>query len=248
MESISINDKTLTLLMRVRTGIRIVGLLFSFMAVSQAGDFLDQLWPQTDLYVKVKQNTRVYAFYSGTRIRDSGYSDGQAGIHLDFFTGSILNPKRTQDWPDEARRKALQFRVGYLFGRTPGDRANPFVEHAGTAEFTPRFYLAGKVLLTDRNRADFRFINGRFTPRYRNRLRCEHTFHLGRLTINPYGSVEAFQDWRFDPFYRFRYSAGAEVGVKRWLVLESYYLRQQDSKPFPNGVNVLGLVLQFYVQ
>src|SRR5689334_12107225 len=147
MESIANNDKTFTSSMRVHSGIRIAGLAFSFMAVSQAADSLDQLWPQTDLYVKVNQTTRVYAFYAGTRTRDTGYSDGQAGIHLDFFTRAMLNPKRTQDWPDEARHKALQFRVGYLFGRASGDRRDSFVEHTGTAEFTPRFYLAGKVLL-----------------------------------------------------------------------------------------------------
>jgi hypothetical protein len=180
MELVASNDKTFTSLMRVRNGIRIAGLAFSFIAVSQAADFLDQLWPQTDLYVKVNQTTRVYAFYSGTRIRDTGYSDGQAGIHLDFLTRAMLNPKRTQNWPDEARHKALQFRIGYLFGRSPGNRPDPFVEHTGTAELTPRFYLGGSFLLTDRNRIDLRFINGRFTPRYRNRLRCEHTFHMGR--------------------------------------------------------------------
>jgi hypothetical protein len=226
-----------------------VSLLLAVSALAQpaqGGDFFDQFWPETDIYVSLGENTRLFGLLAGTRTKADGYTDGQVGIHIDWFTPPLFNQKRMERRADIAKNRFVQLRLGYLYGRTPANSPNPFVEQTGVAEFTPRFFLPGKVLATDRNRGDFRFLNGVFTPRYRNRLKLERTFPLGRFNITPYISAEAFYNWRYNAFNRVRYSVGEELELTRRIVLETYYLRQQDSKSDPKGENVVGLALQLY--
>ena len=137
-------------------------------------------------------------------------------------------------------------RVGYLFTRTPSESSDPFSEHTPTVETHWRFPLPGSLLLTDRNRVDLRIKDGNYQPRYRNRLKLERTFKAGRLDVTPYAHAEAFYDWKFNKFHRFRYAAGAEVSFGRHVVFESYYLRQRDTVTSPPHLNAIGSALQFY--
>ena len=211
----------------------------------RALDLFDQLWPELNVFVKTSEHSRLFFLSAGTRVRQGGYTDGQLGAHLDMYFGPVFK-HRTERQPDAARGRLLSVRMGYLFGKTPKDSPDPFVEHTPIIEVTPRFYFAKKVLVTDRNRYDFRFLNGVYTPRYRNRVKIERTFEMGKRALTPYGHVEAFHDRRFDGFHRFRYTAGAEFEINKRFVLEGYYLRQQDSQADPVGLNVAGLVLQIY--
>jgi len=203
------------------------------------------LWPELDLFVNTSEHSRLFFLLAGTRVRQGGYTDGQLGAHLDLYFGPVFK-HRADNQPDEARSRLLSVRVGYLFGKTPKDSPDPFVEHTPIIEVSPRYYLAKGLLLTDRNRYDFRFLNGIYTPRYRNRLKIERTFQLGKRSLTPYAHVEGFYDRRFNSFHRFRYTAGAEFQINKRFVLEGYYLRQQDSQADPRGLNVAGIVLQFY--
>jgi hypothetical protein len=106
--------------------------------------------------------------------------------------------------------------------------------------------VPGKILMSDRNRTDFRIIDGEYRPRYRNRLKVERNFKTGRFELNPYAHAEAFYDWHLKMFNRFRYTAGIEWTITRHIILESYYARQNDTAPSRRSVNALGAVAQFY--
>lgn len=207
----------------------------------------DEFWPETDLFVKLNDSSRLFLLWAGTRTQEGGYTDGQAGAHIDFFLPPFLFKDRVSKHPDVAKNKFLTLRLGYLFGTTPTDSANPFTEHTPTVELNSRFFVK-KLTLTNRNRFDLRFIDGDFTPRYRNRIKLERTFPAGKVNVTPYGHAEAFYDWRYNAFHRFRYAVGGEVEITRWFVLESYYLRQVDSRSNPRAENVAGLAVQFYVR
>jgi hypothetical protein len=139
-------------------------------------------------------------------------------------------------------------RLGYLYGKTPEDSPDPFVEHTPLIEVTPRYYLPKRILLSNRNRYDFRFLEGVYTPRYRSRVKMERTFPTGKRALTPYAHVEAFYDRRFDSFHRFRFTVGGEFEINKRFVLEGYYLRQQDSQSEPRGLNVAGIGLQIYLR
>jgi hypothetical protein len=206
---------------------------------------LDQLWPDGNAFLKLNDNRRLFFLYAGTRVQQGGYSDGQLGAHVDLFLAPITKI-RVQRHPDVARNRFLSIRLGYLYGKTPKDSPEPFVEHAPLVEITPRYYLPKGILLTSRNRLDFRFLDGVYRPRYRLREKLERSFEIRSFTVTPYAHAEAFYDWRYDAFHRFRFAAGGEIQLHRHLVVEGYYLRQHDSRSSVRALNVAGIGIQFY--
>jgi Protein of unknown function (DUF2490) len=229
--------------------IRVVLWLMPILCVPrlQAQDTRNEFWPEFDVYLKLNEKSRLFFLYSATKLdQRATHADGTLGGHLDFYTLPLFGRRLLLHRADAARSKSFMLRAGYLFSRTPSGSTDPFTEHTPTVETHWRFPLPGSMLLTDRNRADFRFVDGDYQPRYRNRLKLERTFKAGRLDLTPYGHAEAFYDWRFDKFHRFRYSAGAEVLLGRHVIFEGYYLRQRDSVSSPQHVNAVGLALQFY--
>lgn len=126
-----------------------------------------------------------------------------------------------------------------------------------------RKLLPGELLLTDRNREEFRFITGDFSFRYRNRVTIEREFQVSSVpllrarTITPYVSGEMFYDTRFDVWNRNRYAVGVVQSLrrgpilrqllpKRAINLDLYLMRQNDSRSSPGHVNALGAALILY--
>jgi Protein of unknown function (DUF2490) len=212
----------------------------------QADDTRTEFWPEWDVYLKLNDKSRLFFFYSATKLDDrQSYADGSVGGYFDFYTLPVFR-RRQRTHADAARSKLLMIRAGYLYSKTPSGSADPFVEHTPTVEAHARWLFPGALLLTDRSRVDFRIVDGDYQPRYRNRLKIEHTFKAGRLEFTPYGHAEAFYDWRYDKFHRYRYSVGSEVALGRHFIFESYYLRQRDTVSSPPHVNAIGMALQFY--
>ena len=209
-----------------------------------------ETWPEIDAFVKLGENSRLFFLGAGTKVKEQGYSDGALGVHVDLFTSPILKSRleRTARRADVARHKFLQLRIGYLYSRSAKSSSNQFVEHTPTFEGSPRFYLARHVLVTSRVRGDFRFVDGVFTPRFRFREKVERSFHLRSFVLTPYAHAEAFYDWRYDVWHRFRYAAGAEWELNRHVVLEGFYLRQRDNRASTKYLNAVGVSLQLYIQ
>ena len=139
-----------------------------------------------------------------------------------------------------------------------GSNDDPFKEHRFLTEQTLRKQLPGDMVLSDRNREDFRVVNGDFSFRYRNRLTLEREFHLfsGR-NITPYVSGEIFYDTRYSTFNRNRFAVGIQHALrrgplrkmllhKRQIVLDLYFMRQNDSRAEGRHVNAIGAALSFY--
>lgn len=94
-----------------------------------------------------------------------------------------------------------------------------------------------------RNRLELRWIDGDFSWRDRLRLWIEREFHIGRVTLVPYGSAEPFWDSRYDAFTRVRYQLGTVVPITRWFALEVNYTRDRDDvdeiESITNALNVI---------
>ena len=93
------------------------------------------------------------------------------------------SPAVKSDSPDP-----LLLRVGYRY--LPS--TNGPTEHRGVVEATGRCPLKSGFLFSDRNRADFRFINGEFSWRYRNRLTAERTVSILSYHFTPYARGEVY--------------------------------------------------------
>lgn len=230
----------------VRRTLGLVLLLLPLPAALRASDWLDQFWPEAKIYIKTSSLSRIYLQAAGTRTRESGYSDGQLGAHFDVYFSPFLLKDRPLRHPDASRSKMIMVRAGYYLDKTPRNSSDPFTEHTALIECTPRFFLPKLILVENRLRGDLRFIDGVFTPRFRDRLRVERPFNTRLKTINPYSEFETFYDWRYNSFHRQRYSAGAEWILHPRFILEGYYLRQYDSQSSKPWSDVAGVVLQFY--
>jgi hypothetical protein len=80
--------------------------------------------------------------------RNAQAYEAQIGAHIDYIPN-----------------KHVILRAGYRFGRAVGSNSDPFKEHRFLTEQTLRKLLQGDLLLSDRNREDFRFVNGDFSFR-----------------------------------------------------------------------------------
>jgi hypothetical protein len=216
-------------------------------AVAQPSDSSNEFWPEFDLFIKLNQQSRIFAMYTATKSQDLGaYANGQAGLYFDYWMARPLR-KPLIGYFDPSRSKALMVRVGYLLNRPKNNSGNA-TEHTATAEVTSRAHLPASLLLSDRNRVDLGWVAGDPNHRYRNQLKLEWTFDAGRFQFTPYAHAEVFYDFKEGKWTRFRYAAGAEWYITKRFVLEGYYLRQNTWGQVPQFVNGLGVVFQVHLR
>ena len=219
-----------------------------FVVVIEAGaqsnsDTNNEFWPEIQAYFNVKPKVRIFLLGSVSKsVEDGEILSGQAyegliGAHVDYLANDHFF-----------------VRTGYRF-ITSLDEDTPNKEHRIVIEQHFRKLLKGEILLSDRNREDYRFINGDFSFRYRNRVTLEREFIIKDRALTPYASGEIFYDSRFNAWNRNRYAVGVVVPIrrryaalkmlfpKRDVTLDIYYMRQNDSRSSTPHVNGFGMAL-----
>lgn len=221
-------------------------LAFTATAAAQTSDVTNEVWPEFDFFIKLNEKSRIYALYSATKQENlETYADGQTGVNIDFYAVRGFR-KHVINYLDPSRSKMLMVRAGYLVTR-PKNNSGTSTEHMATFEATGRGHLSGGFLLSDRNRVDFRWVAGVPKHRYRNRLKLEKTFDVGRFQVTPYAHAELFRDFNEGKWSRFRYAVGGEWNLTKHIVFEAYYLRQNTWASVPQFVNATGIAIQFYI-
>ncbi len=204
-----------------------------------------QLWPEVSTYVRLNDRMRLYLLATTTReSRES--TEGEYGPNFDFYLKPLLKQKRWVVFRlDESKRRLVMFRIGYRYIHSyTGDSPD---EQRGVLEATARYPLRLGVLVSSRNRMDFRFIEGVYSWRYRNRLTFETEYAIGRFKFNPYVRGEVYYDSRFDKWSRTALIAGSAFLITRHLELESYFEHQNDTGGSHNRqVNAVGAVVNLY--
>jgi hypothetical protein len=202
-----------------------------------------QSWPEVDTYLKLSSNVRVSFYAALTRENTTG-SSAEIGPNIDFFLKPLVKLKRITAFQlDQSKDRPVMLRLGYRYmPSTDGT-----VEHRGFAEATGRYPLLRGVLLSDRNRVEFRDISGQFFWRYRNRLSAERTFAIHGYHFTPYLRAEAFYDEKVSKWSRTALTAGSTFPIGKRFELEWYYEHQNDTASPPNReVNGLGYVFSMY--
>ena len=210
-------------------------------ARAQEQESVKQFWPRLDVFVPVNEKVRLNFRFSVTKAEETRENtEGQIGVHVDYTVG-----------------ERLVLRAGYRSGFSLTE-VDPFKEHRPLLEQTFRQPLPLKLLLTDRNREEFRIVNGNFSFRYRNRLKLEREFLLPRRSLTPYGSIEVYHDSRFNVWNRNRLTAGVQIQLRRALPLLSHalprrqvildfsYTKQNDSRSQPNHIHAIGAGLAIH--
>lgn len=219
--------------------------LFTFSAVSRSSaQDQSQFWPEIDTYVKLSPRTRLFLLTALSSDQDTKTLQGEFGPNFDIYLTPFLRPHLRS--MDSAKSKFVIFRVGYRY--MPTLQGTGSTENRIIAEMTSRFNLPWAILLSDRNRFDFRFIQGQpFSWRYRNRLTLERNFEIRGYTFTPYVRGELYWDSRYDKIAKNAFTIGSVFPLTKRTESELYYEDQRDSTSTPNThTRGVGVVLSLY--
>jgi hypothetical protein len=205
----------------------------------------EQFWPEVSTFVKLNDRMRFY-FLATTVKENLESTEGEFGPNFDFYLKPLRNRKRWGMFRlDESKSRFLMVRLGYRYIHPVTGESSD--EHRGVLEATARYPLVGGVLVSDRNRMDFRSIGGEYSWRYRNRLTVEKEFAIGRFKPSPYIRGEVYYDSRYDKWSRNALIAGSTFPMNRHIELEGYFEHQNDSGGSSNRtVNAVGAVVNLY--
>lgn len=220
-----------------------LALVLVVLALGLHASAQDELLPEIDAYYKLNSDVRIWFQAKETREFGDPVS-AEIGPSLDFYLKPWIKLKDVTAFDlDDSKARPLIFSIGYRYlpypNAPPKNRLEPF--------FTINLPMTGKLLLSDRNRADLDWQSGNFTWVYRNRLQLERTFSIHRYHFSPYGSVETgytskYRKWSDTAIY-----AGCLFPIGKHLEFNPYYEHQNNTGANPNQqLNQLGLMLNLY--
>jgi hypothetical protein len=217
-------------------------------SAGQLSSNAQEVWPSTDAYLRLNQKWRLYGTLAATKKEESSYSDAAIGLFVDHFTfpvgfASKIIPNRVDSLPG----KFLWLRFGYQYSGTPPSSEDPFKESMLVTEVNPRFYLPYGMLLTFKNRFDWRFNEGEFNARYRPRLMVERDMHTEYLFFTATGFLEYYANFGSGSVNRLKSQIGIELRVFKRINYEVYWNHQFENEPEIQGVDAFGMTLKVYM-
>ncbi len=202
-----------------------------------------QVAPETDFYLNLNQSTRLW-LQAGSVYEQGSPTQAQIGPSLEVNVKPLLKLRLLNPTdPDKARWRMLTLSVGYRYltysGTVPENRV--------LLEASPRFPLVWNLIATDRNRTELRFIGGRFSWRYRNRLTLERPTSVRTYIFVPYVRTEAYYDPNYGKWSATAVIAGASFPMRKHTEFETYYEHQNQTGYVPNQqLGIVGLELNLY--
>ena len=214
-----------------RGGLACLAILFltghQSTARAQAADDTEhdaQLWPDVQVSFNLRHKWSVFLFGTMRLGRDwATVTNEQMGFGVTKRVGQNLTTM-----------------ISYRHLHTeafPGRHVN---EDRLFGDVTPRINLRRRFALVDRNRFEWRKVNGNYMYRYRNRIQIERPIEVGVRRLTPYAAFEAFYDTRFRAWSRFQIYTGARLPLTKNVTLDSFYMHQWDSRAIPGYIDVVG--------
>lgn len=213
-------------------------------ALAQTSETSGAFWPGADLHLQLASNLRALVFGETRTDQDVPYRQVDFGAGLGLQWWRFDEPHAANIDPD--KENYLVTAAGYEHLQTI-QSGKDTIENRLAVEATPRYRLGKSLLLTDRNRVEFRWVNGEYSTRYRNLVEAEYDAEICGFRFTPYASAEFFYDITTAVWKQEWYTAGFQVPYRHWLMVDVYYLRQNCPSCNPAFINVLGLTVNFYV-
>lgn len=223
----------------------ILTLLFQVLMVlpSSASAQTFQFLPEIDTYYTVDPNLRVY--FQAKETREGGEpTTAEIGPSLDFHIKELskLRDIATFDL-DKSKSHLLLFSIGYRYEPTPNEaptnRLEPYV--------TMHLPSPGRLVVSDKNRADLDWKSGKFSWHYRNRIDVERPVKIRNYHLQPYVAAEFWYTSQYSKWSTMSVFAGCLFPLGKHFDLNPYYEHQNNTGKAPNQVlNQLGLVLNMW--
>jgi hypothetical protein len=221
-------------------------LLFVFLmcfyevANAQETEFL----PEADLYLKLNSSVRLWAQASNTR---EGGDPTQASIgpSLEFYLKPLVRLKEVTAFDlDDSKTRPLLFSVGYRYLAAPDSPSTNRMVLIATSHVPAKPGL----LISDRNRSDLDWSDGKFKWRYRNKLEIEKPLAIRSYHPAPYSSVEVYYESQYQKWSTTEIYLGCIFPIRKHFELDPYYEHQNNTGKSPNSqLNGIGLKLNIFL-
>lgn len=220
----------------------VIPLLFAGMARAQTPAAEKEVWPRVTASFDLRPRTRLQVYGQLENGEDVPYLQWKVGAMINYRMKRSL---RQEADIDEENKHVLVVGAGYEYLQTTqNDKTKR--ENRIIVQGTGRHHPGAGILLTDRNRIEFRWVNGVYDFRYRNQLTVNRGFRVNKFRFTPYASGELFWDRNHHSWGENQYSFGVQFPYRKSLMLDTYYLHQNCTTCSQQHVNVLGLTLNLY--
>src|SRR5215472_8984999 len=132
-----------------------------------------EFWPAADGHIQFPENSRLLGFVGLKKGEDFPYQQIYAGFGLGYQWKQITKPHLENINPDKEHR--FVFGGGYERLQTVSSGTTSY-ENRLVLQVVAGFRPASRLLLSDRNRVEFRWVNGDYSTRYRNLVQGEYDF------------------------------------------------------------------------
>jgi hypothetical protein len=203
----------------------------------------EEFWPILNAHVQLPSDYRLLAFVGSKKGEEYPYQQLHAGLGVGFQWKSFSKFHPLNIDPD--KEHLLVVGAGYERLQTiqSGTAKN---ENRAVAEAFLGFRPASRLLLRDRNRGEFRWVNGVYSTRYRNDLSGAYDIAVHNFRFIPYASAEVFYDSAKNSWNEQQYTAGVQWPFRHFLMLATYYLQQNCTTCTTPRLNVAELSLNVY--
>jgi hypothetical protein len=209
-----------------------------------------EFWPEIDLWWRLSPAWRLSMFLPLSQNLETHYREGNLILQADYAwgKGSRLHKTRLLDENQAREMNTWLVRGGYNSGRSLDDRGQTYRENTMFLELHNRTPLIGGVLLSNRLRADFRWLgdDAEFSTRWRYRLMVEKEFAVGNTSIVPYVNFEPYYDSRYGIVNRVRLIGGVTGTWSPRYALEGNITYQYDSRSSVTNLYALNMILHLY--
>ncbi|MCC6413811.1 MAG: DUF2490 domain-containing protein [Saprospiraceae bacterium] len=223
---------------------------FAFTASAQETTI--EFWPEIDAWYRISPAWRFSMYLPLSKNLETKYREGNLVLQADYTFGKsrVLQYRRMIDDTRAHNMKVWLVRGGYLGAKSLGDNGEAYKEHMAFAEIHARTPLKGKVLLSQRLRADLRWIGDEFTfsTRYRYRVMVEKEWTSGKVSVVPYVNVEPYYDSRYEIVNRVRLIGGTSLAWNPRFALEGNITYQYDSRSSVTHLYALNVILHVYFE
>jgi hypothetical protein len=218
----------------------VVLIFFCRTANAQQVEFL----PEANLFLKLDSNLRFWAQASDTR--DGGDStQASIGPDLEFYLKPLIRLKKATAFDlDDAKARPLILSAGYRYLAAPDAPPTNRMVLIATTHFSAKYGL----LLSDRNRSDLDWSDGKFKWRYRNKLTIEKPLKIRSYHPSPYSSVEVYYESQYRKWSTTEVYLGCLFPIRNHFELDSYYEHQNNTGKSTNSqLHGIGLKLNIYL-
>lgn len=177
--------------------------------------------------------------------RDGGDPDQLSiGPSLQFYLKPLLRLSNVTLFDlDDAKSRPMVLETGYRFIAQPNTAAENRLVEAVTFHFP----IHGRILMSDRNRADLDWKDGKFTWRYRNKLTIERSFTIRGYHPSPYVAAEPYYESQYKKWSTTALYAGCLLPAWKNAEFSPYYEHENNTGKAPNKQdNIFGIALYMY--